>query len=120
MPLNDGYGVAIGTLDSFTREDPDSYGNYYHGILKLNTPDGLYTGAIDVDTPNQSVGVEYKILPLSSDYLGPVAGLENGYHELTSTRSSGALDYVRSPHLVPRLPERIRRLLRFLFMGLHS
>jgi uncharacterized protein DUF2278 len=117
MPLNDGYGVVIGTLDSFNREDPDSYGNYYHGILKLSTPDGLYTCAIDVDTPNESVGVEYKIIDLSSENLGPVVELDNDYHELTATQNSGAVDYVRSPHLVPRLPERIRKRLMFFFMG---
>lgn len=117
MALDNGYGVAIGTLTSFTRDDPDSYGNYYHGILVISTPGEEYTCAIDVDTPNISVGVEYKIISLTSSNFSSISTLGNGFHLLESNPSSGAIDYVRSSYLVPRLPVWVRSLMRNLFMG---
>jgi hypothetical protein len=117
VPLNDGYGVAIGTLASFTRDDPDAYGNYYHGILKINTPEGEYICAIDVDTPNTSVGVEYKIISLTPSDLSAISSLSNGYHTLESNSTSGAIDYIRSSYLVPKIPDRFRRLMRYFLMG---
>jgi hypothetical protein len=34
MALDHGYGVAVGTFVSFTREDQSSYGHWYHGKLR--------------------------------------------------------------------------------------
>ena len=42
MPLDHGYGVAIGTFASFTREDPSDFGHWYHGKLRIDTPSGQY------------------------------------------------------------------------------
>ena len=61
MPLDHGYGVAIGTLASFTREDPSDFGHWYHGLLRINTPAGEYEAALDVDTPS-GVGVSYRVV----------------------------------------------------------
>ncbi|MCB2181233.1 MAG: YukJ family protein [Desulfobulbaceae bacterium] len=117
MPLDDGYGVLIGTLHSFDRDPPDDYGNYYHGFIKINTPNGISTCAIDVDTHSESVGVEYKIISLSSNDVALISSLADGYHELQSVPGTGAIDYSRSPYLLPRIPSNIKRLFKNLFMG---
>ena len=62
MPLDHGYGVAIGTFASFTREDPSDFGHWYHGKLRIDTPSGQYEAALDVDTPS-GVGVSYRSTP---------------------------------------------------------
>ena len=97
MPLEDGYGVVIGTLLEYERDDPDNYGNWYHVMVRLTTPAGVYEAAIDVDSHNSSVGVEYCVLPLKAHDMAVTAALADGYHELAMSSSSGALDYIRSP-----------------------
>jgi hypothetical protein len=98
MPLN-GYGVVIGTLASFTREDPNNFGSWYHGRLKISTPGGQYEGAVDVSTPT-GVTVQYRFVDALDPVLfAPVAALPDGWHPLASTPTSGAIDYVRSPLL---------------------
>jgi len=98
MPLP-AYGVLIGTLNHFTREDPNNYGSWYHGKLYVDTPAGQYEGAVDVSTPN-GVKVQYRVVRrLSHLALTPILSLPAGWHALASTRLSGALDYVRSPLL---------------------
>lgn len=99
MPLDHGYGVAIGTLASFTREDPSDFGHWYHGLLHINTPAGEYEAALDVDTPS-GVGVSYRVVTdLTTASIPGLVALSDGFHPLASTSSSGALDYVRSPLL---------------------
>lgn len=51
MPLAD-YGVLIGTLISFVREDPTDFGSWYHGKMTIQTPQGQYECAVDVSTPS--------------------------------------------------------------------
>lgn len=99
MSLDHGYGVAIGTFASFTREDPSDFGTWYHGKLRINTPAGQYEAALDVDTPS-GVGVSYRVVDdLSTQDIPVLAALANGFTALASTPTSGALDYVRSPIL---------------------
>jgi len=99
MPLDHGYGVAIGTFVSFTRDDPDDFGHWYHGKLRISTPAGQYEAALDVDTPS-GVGVSYRVVDdLTTARIPQVAALANGFHMLAQTSTSGALDYVRSPIL---------------------
>lgn len=99
MPLDHGYGVAIGTFVSFTREDPTSFGTWYHGKLHIDTPAGEYESALDVDTPS-GVGVSYRVVDdLTVQDIPVLAALANGFTSLASTDTSGALDYVRSPIL---------------------
>ena len=96
MPLPR-YGVAIGTFVRFARDPPDSFGRWYHGHLTIATPAGEYQSALDVDTPT-GVGVSFRVSHgLAKSSLGPVAALGAGWHGLSSTSSSGALDYLRSP-----------------------
>lgn len=99
MPLDHGYGVAIGTFASFTREDPSDFGTWYHGKLRIDTPAGQYEAALDVDTPS-GVGVSYRVVDdLSTQDVPVLAALAGGFTPLASTATSGALDYVRSPVL---------------------
>jgi len=95
------YGVAIGTIKSFYRDDPDEYGKYYHGHIELETPDGIYDCAIDVDTPNESGGVEYRMVNLSATALCNIVLLPEGFTDLVNNSSSAALDYIRSKILYP-------------------
>jgi len=99
MPLDHGYGVAVGTFASFTREDPSDFGHWYHGKLRINTPAGQYEAALDVDTPS-GVGVSYRLVTdLTTTSIPGLVALADGFHTLASSPSSGALDYVRSPLL---------------------
>lgn len=99
MPLDHGYGVAIGTFASFTREDPSAFGTWYHGKLRINTPAGQYEAALDVDTPS-GVGVSYRVVDdLTTASIPTVAALPDGFTPLARIPTSGALDYLRSPIL---------------------
>jgi hypothetical protein len=99
MPLDHGYGAAVGTFVSFTREDPTRYGSWYHGRLRIAAPAGTYEAALDVDTPS-GVGVSYRLIDdVSVADLGPLATLPAGFTPLAPDADSGALDYVRSPLL---------------------
>ena len=103
MPLAHGYGVVVGTFASFTREDPDDFGHWYHGRLRISTPAGDYEAALDVDTPG-GVGVSYRLVQgLSTKDFSLLAALSPGFAALAPVGASGALDYVRSPVLRNRL-----------------
>ncbi|HKG38465.1 MAG TPA: DUF2278 family protein [Conexibacter sp.] len=99
MPL-DHYGVAIGTLVSFTRDSQHRFGSWYHGHVTLNAGGVRWESALDVDAP-ASVGVAYRLVTdLTLADLGPVGTFAEGWHELARTPASGALDYVRSSRLL--------------------
>jgi hypothetical protein len=99
MALDHGYGVAIGTFVSFTREDPSAFGHWYHGKLRISTPAGQYEAALDVDTPT-GIGVSYRLVTdLTTASIPTLAALGEGFTSLAATPTSGALDYVRSPIL---------------------
>jgi hypothetical protein len=96
MPLP-AYGVLIGTLNHFTREDPNNYGSWYHGKLYVDTPGGQYEGAVDVSTPS-GVKVQYRVVRhLGRRALSSILALPPGWSPLATTRSSSAIDYLRSP-----------------------
>lgn len=98
MPLAN-YGVAIGTLVRFYRDSPDAFGRWYHGHVEVATSSGLWTGALDVDTPF-GLGVHYRVSrSLSPSVLGPVGTLPSGFHQLLANSNSGAIDYIRTPFL---------------------
>jgi hypothetical protein len=112
MPLTHGYGVVVGTFASFTRDNPDNFGHWYHGKLRINTPNGQYEAALDVDTPS-GVGVSYRLVTdLTTASIPRLTALTNGFTPLASTQTSGALDYVRSPVLADGwVVARLRRYL---------
>jgi hypothetical protein len=101
MPLPD-YGVLVGTLDHFVRESPTNYGTYYHGKLYVQTPNGLYEGAVDVATPS-GIKVQYRSLASIDRNLFVPASFTPGWHQLSRDPTSGALDYIRAPLLHPRI-----------------
>ena len=103
MALSDGYGVVIGKVNSFYRDDPDDYGKYYHEHLIVNTNSGNYECAIDVDSKSSSVGVEWRTVNLKTDELSSLIALGEGFHNLASNESSGAVDYIRSPMFKNRM-----------------
>jgi hypothetical protein len=102
MPLPR-YGVVIGTLVRFYRDEPDDFGRWYHGHVEVFTPSGVWTSALDVDTPT-GVGISYRVSrKLAPSVLGPVATMPPGFHRLASVPTSGAVDYLRSPFLQDRI-----------------
>ena len=103
MPLDDGYGVLVGTIEDYYRDDPDDFGKYYHGNLEVLAPAGLYHCAIDVDSHSSSVGVEWRVFELNPDEIAPIVAMGDGYHALASSSTSGAIDYIRSPSFKARL-----------------
>jgi hypothetical protein len=105
MPLP-AYGVLVGTLNHFTREDPTPSGVYAHGKLYVDTPAGQYESAVDVATPS-GVKVQYRLIRgLNHHAFTPILGLQAGWQQLAPTRSSGALDYIRSPFSGAGMPAR--------------
>src|SRR5215210_1603723 len=98
MPL-DHYGVLVGTLTSHARDQPDTQGRWYHVNLQLQAPNGSYRCAVDVDSHQSAVGVEWKVLTVPASDLVGISGLAEGYHELAHQQSSGALDLIRHPAL---------------------
>jgi hypothetical protein len=98
VPLTQ-YGVAIGTLVRFYRDPADAFGRWYHGHVEVATPTGLWTSALDVDTPF-GLGVHYRtVRTLSPSVLGAVAALPLGFNPLVSNATSGAIDYIRASFL---------------------
>jgi hypothetical protein len=98
MPLPS-YGVLVGSLIRFAREDPNNFGSWYHGKLYIGAPAGQYECAVDVSTPS-SVPVEYReVLDISPALFSSVSAFAPGWHLLARTPTSGALDYLRSPLL---------------------
>ena len=59
MPMTS-YGVAIGNLIRFFRDPPDHFGRWYHGHVEISTPSGIWTSALDVDTPT-GLGISYRL-----------------------------------------------------------
>ena len=96
LPL---FVVAVGTLVRFFRDPPDNFGRWYHGHVEVSTPSGVWTSALDVDTPT-GLGISYRVSGnLNPSVLGPVRSLPLGFHQLTSEPGSGAIDYLRSGFL---------------------
>jgi Uncharacterized conserved protein (DUF2278) len=98
MPL-DHYGVLIGSLHRSFRDQPDTQGRWYHVNLEIDAPAGRYRCAVDVDSKQSAVGVEWRVLDVPAAMLQIVPGLSTGYHELARSRSAGAVDLIRHPAL---------------------
>ena len=99
MPLSE-YGVAIGNFISFFRDNPDNYGRYFHGHISITVPSGtgplIIQSAIDVNKPDG--GVQYfHPTQLDSAKFTTISGMADGYHIVTQSATSGALDYRRNP-----------------------
>jgi hypothetical protein len=99
MPLINPYGVVIGQKMNVHRDDPDNFGKFYHVQLDVQTGNGSYHIAIDVDSHQSDTGVEWRIIELTTNDLPQVFSLANGWHQLQFNGTSGALDYVRLPFM---------------------
>lgn len=102
MGLPHGYGVVIGTLNHYQRDPINDYGQYYHDNVYVDTPGGTYHCAIDVDTKQTNDGIEWRVVPLSAPDMKGVFELSNGWHNLVSNDSSGAIDNIRTAAFHPK------------------
>jgi hypothetical protein len=102
VPLRDGYGVLVGTIHRYFRDDTDDFGRYYHANLIVAAGPGRYRCALDGDSKQSSVGMEWRTVLLGAKDLEETISRGPGYHPLTSRPGSGALDYIRSPMLTIR------------------
>ncbi|MFF2197327.1 DUF2278 family protein [Streptomyces sp. NPDC058157] len=101
MPL-DSYGVLSGTLHRHFRDRPGSTGSRSRVHLEVDAPAGRYRCAVDVAGPPSAGGVRWKVFVLAASILEPVPAMGPGYHELSMSRGSGALDLQRHPALADR------------------
>ncbi|WP_327167297.1 DUF2278 family protein [Streptomyces subrutilus] len=101
MPL-DAYGVLSGTLHRHFRDQPDARGHWHHVNLEVDAPGGRHRCAVDVDGSRPGTAVQWKVFRLAPSILEPVPALGEGYHELSTSSGSGALDHLRHPALVDR------------------
>ena len=117
MGLRDGYGVLLGSLVGYQRDDPNDFGRYMHGVLTLATPAGQYKCAVDVDTQRGAVPIHWRVQPLRSAEWATLFALPDGWHRLTSMPSSGAVDYIRDPrlHELLYIPDYAERRVRVPF-----
>jgi len=110
MGLAGGYGMLVGTLVSVERDDPNNFGRFMHGVLTVGTPAGTYRCAVDVDTRNGQIPVQWRIQPLRIAEWAGLLALPDGWHPLASNAYSGAVDYIRDPRVrdmfyLPDIPE---------------
>lgn len=117
MPLNHGYGVLVGTIQNYYRDDPDDFGQYYHANLVITARAETYLCAVDVDSHQSNTGVEWRTVHMPATKLSRLTTLGPGYHALVSNSGSGAVDYIRSQMFAGRLGRLaiLRSLLRLPF-----
>jgi len=96
MGLSDGYGVLIGIKIKYYRDDPDDFGRFYHGNIDIRAQNRKYHCAIDVDPKNTPDGIQWRVAALDRAAFSRFLGFPDGWHELASNETSGALDYIRS------------------------
>lgn len=99
MGLSHGYGVLLGSLTGYKRDDPNDFGKYMHGVLTLSTPAGPYKCAVDVDTANGAVPVQWRVQHLRAAEWSSIIGLGDGWRLLASTPADGSVDYIRDHRL---------------------
>lgn len=101
MPLDDGYGVLVGVLDSWDFNHVDHRSEYIHCNLMVRVGRKRYRCPVDLDSKQLADGIEWRLVEPAPELFDPVATLEDGWHYLRSEPGSGALDYYRSPGLAP-------------------
>ena len=90
--LTDGYGVLVGTLAAHHRDPPDNVGRWFHVHLSVSAQNHSYDCAIDVDSHQSNVGVEWKVIELRPSEWSVMTARAPGFHAVASNDSSGALD----------------------------
>ncbi|MEI8031993.1 MAG: DUF2278 family protein [Chlorobiaceae bacterium] len=101
MPLNDGYGVLVGTLYTYYCDRAFSDRKYYHCNLKVRAGKSFYRCPIDLDSKHDAFGVQWRLVELAPGVMHHLLSLREGWHPLDSAEDTGALDYYRSPDLQP-------------------
>ncbi|ABL66152.1 YukJ family protein [Chlorobium phaeobacteroides] len=101
MPLKDGYGVLIGTMHSCLCDQSHQKGSYYHCNLKVRVGRSLFRCPIDLDSKQTADGVQWRVIKPEQRAYKKFLRYPDGWHELSSTPHSGALDYYRSKALKP-------------------
>ena len=95
MPLSDGYGVVVGTLSDHFIDDPDNEGNWPHYHIEVDTPEGRYDCVINLKSKTD-VKVQYRdFRNVDSAYFQNILQLPDGFHSLSSSPTTGALDHLR-------------------------
>ena len=95
MPLNDGYGVVIGTVADHYIEPPDNQGRWPHYKIYVDTPEGQYECVINLKSRSE-IKVEYRdFRNVNRGYFQNILDLSDGFHSLVSNPNSGALDAIR-------------------------
>lgn len=97
MPLREGYGVVIGTVNNHFIESPDSEGRWPHYHINVATPMGIYECVINLKSRTK-IKIEYKeIKNLTKIHFFNILSKPDGFHPLESNSESGALDFIRHP-----------------------
>ena len=99
MPLYDGYGVLVGTLQKYYCDRPFSEKAYYHCNIKVRAGKKFYRCPVDLDCKKDAHGVQWRVIELNPGALQQVLHFQEGWHPLDSVSGSGALDYYLSPEL---------------------
>ena len=101
MPLDDGYGVLVGTLHNYYCDRFFSDTEYYHCNLKVRVGARVFRCPVDLDSKKAADGMHWRVVELEPDAFQPLIHFREGWHWLDSEPGSGALDYYRSPELQP-------------------
>ncbi len=101
MPLDDGYGVLVGTLHNYYCDRFFSDTEYYHCNIKVRAGARVFRCPVDLDSKKDADGMHWRVVELDPDALQSLLHFREGWHPLVSEPGSGALDYYRSPELQP-------------------
>jgi len=95
MPLSNGYGVVIGTVNLYAIEPPDAQGKWPHYQIYVDTPQGVYQCVINLKSRDEVKVEELDIRDACRACFSDVLSLPDGFHPLAAESDSGALDAVR-------------------------
>jgi hypothetical protein len=101
MPLDDGYGVLVGTLHNYYCDRFFSDTEYYHCNLKVRAGARVFRCPVDLDSKKEADGMHWRLVELEPDVFQRFLHFREGWHPLDSEPGSGALDYYRSSELQP-------------------
>ncbi|NTU54067.1 MAG: YukJ family protein [Chlorobiaceae bacterium] len=101
MPLFDGYGMLVGRLSRYSCDKQQDDAHYYHCMLVVQTPGGMYRCAVDLDSKHRRDGIQWKVVEIPEDEAAMLIAMPDGWHYLAMDDRSGALDYYRSASLAP-------------------
>ncbi|MDP8305085.1 MAG: DUF2278 family protein [Candidatus Chlorobium antarcticum] len=101
MPLDDGYGVLSGTLESWYCDHDGSDRKYYHCNMRVKAHGGHYRCPVDLDSKHLADGLQWRVVDPVLSLPSSLHHLADGWHFLDARPGSGALDYYRSPELQP-------------------